>query len=289
MGRGFINLTISIIIFTLIFVGCEKNKTPLSVTSDFDTRLVGEWMLTDSLSTNYPTPSITFYGIQITQDKNISELGIETRTGKVDTLNFSRYLELIKANDGVILVLVPMPPGAGIDTMHYGVKEKELFVSDRYGERTYERTKLGSQLTDPLSFEFTLMIDSTNFNGLEVYPYPACFASRISSTDLLVTALLFKWGPLEIRIEIEISDFIGVGTYQIPFGKGKLIDNEGDYILTYLADSTNIGTISITNYSEIENICAGIFSFDAVLLDYNGGVVSRKKLREGRFSLPIYK
>jgi hypothetical protein len=285
MGRRFLNLIISTIVFALIIAGCEKDHNPISVTSDFDTRLIGEWFYMDSLSIHYPAPPIAFYGIQITSDRTIKELAVQIKTGKIDTVNNSRFLELIKANDSRLIVWAITPPGSSIDTMHYVVKEKELIVSNEYYKKTYKRTKLGSQITDPIDSDFGTMIDSTYYEGIEVYSYPPSFASKTSDTDLLISARI----P-DFHINIEINNFYGIGTYQIPFAKGKLILDGGDVFIIYLSDSTNTGTVSITDYDETENICSGTFSFDAIISYYtnNGWVLQRKKLRQGSFSLPIY-
>ena len=284
MGRGFINLAISIIIFAFIIVGCEKDHNPISDTSDFDTRLIGEWFYADSLSIDYPAPPIAFYGMQITSDKIIKQLGIEIKTGKVVTLDKLRYDEIIKAKDGILVVLA-FSVGA-IDTMYYNFGKEEILISTEYYKKTYKRTKLGSQINDPIDFNFRTMIDSTNYEGVDVHSYPPSFTSRISPNDLLINAIIPNF-----RVEIEISNFHGVGTYQIPFAKGKLIYDGGDFLTTYLSDSTNTATVSITDYNETENICSGTFTFDAIISYYtnNGWVLDRKKLRQGSFSLPIYK
>lgn len=273
-----------IIVLALGMVGCEKNSNPVSANSDIDARLVGEWLIKDSLSIGYPAPQHAFHGLQITQDKTISELGIEIRSGKVAAFNTAKFRSLIKANDGMLVVEVFAPPDLAIDTMYYDIQGEELLISDGYREKIYKRTKSGSQVTDPVSFDFSVLIDSVYFRSVEVYPYPASFASRISSADLFITALIPR-----AHLTIEINDFNGIGNYEIPFGKGRLIIDGGDYIVDFISDSISTGTIAIDHYDEIENTCSGSFSFDVILNPSFHGGSEHKKLEGGNFSLPVYK
>lgn len=286
MKYKFIYLTKSITIFALIVIGCEENSVPTSTISDIDTQLIGEWYYTDSLPMDYPAPQLAISGMQITKDKNINQLGIEIKTGKIVTHDESRYLELIKANNGILDIKVAAPPDIRNDTMHYEVRQGDLITSKEHFEKIYKKTKLGTQVATPISFDFTTMIDSIQYNGIEVHSYPTCFASKVSSTNLLITALI----P-HAQINIEINDFKGIGTYPILFGKGELVYNGSDYFLTFLSDSSNTGMVSINYYSETENICKGTFLFDGIKQDFvnNEWVIVRKKLRQGSFSLPIYK
>ncbi len=273
-------------IFFLFIVGCEQKKNPITINTDFDSRLIGAWFYTLPLSFDYPAPLQAFYGMQITRDKVIKKLGIEIRTGKVAVLNESNYGEIIKAENNILIARMHYLFGTLIDSMYYEVGPDKLLISKNFYDVTFKKTILGRQVAEPIDFYFKTSIDSVYYESVDVYFYPPCFASKTSENDLIINAIM----PGS-KIQIEINNFKGVGDYTIPFAKAMLSFDHGDHETTYLSDSTITGTISITEYNDVKKICSGNFSFDGIRLEYlsNAQVIVRSKLRGGSFSLPLFK
>jgi hypothetical protein len=88
-------------------------------------------------------------------------------------------------------------------------------------------------------------------------------------------------------LHINIDEFNGTGSYEIPFEKGVFLIFSGDVIFAYTSDSLSTGNISITEYDEINNICSGTFYFTAI----GPGVADTDtvEIKDGIFTIPLYK
>ena len=100
--RNFIKYFIPLIFFTLLLGSCTDEDNPFSPSSTVDPKLVGEWYILNNISNNTPSPNISFSGIQITCDKKINSLGIETNTGEVAVSGSAGTL--VTANNRIIIV-----------------------------------------------------------------------------------------------------------------------------------------------------------------------------------------
>ena len=79
------------------------------------------------------------------------------------------------------------------------------------------------------------------------------------------------------------------GSTTIPYKKGELIYFGGDYISIYYSDSLLVGSISIDQYDETNNVCSGTFNFNATFFEPYSNQNFIYELEEGTFSVPIYK
>jgi len=274
---------IFVIFFGLLcLTSCSKDNNPVDSNNYFDSNLIGEWYLIDSLDLGYPSPRYNFYGMQINKNQLMISLGIETNTGKVAIEEYPRIDSIISATNGKMIIKYFNPFYEIIDTLKYNINANKLIIGEDYYARTYIKTSLNSLLFNPITSNLTVNIDSINNNNLKVYNYPSAYLSKNNTSNISLFVYLKS-----SRISIEINDFSGVGIYNIPFHKGEYWVYDSDFVLSYFSDSVATATLTIEQYDEINKSCTGRFSFDV----YDGYDIqnSRIKIRAGSFTVPIYK
>ena len=271
-------------LFLFLIGSCTKDDNPVLSNDEVDSKLVGEWYLLDSLFNTIPAPTFSLHGMQITSDKKINSLGIEINTGKIKIFDNHRFSSLIKANEGKLVIKYFAPPGIATDTMNYKIDNNNLIVWNQYYSTIYTKTELGFQLFNPTNCNLSVKIDSISNENLKVYYNPSGYISKVTQSELKLISFIKGY-----EINISINDFIGTGTYEIPYKKGELIYFGGDYILTYYSDSLLVGSITIDLYDETNNVCSGTFNFNATFFEPYVNQTFIYELEEGIFSVPIYK
>ena len=276
------NFILVIFFSFLCFTSCSIDNNPVNSNNDFDSNLIGEWFLFDSLDLEYPSPRYCFYGMQINNNQLMTSLGIETNTGKVSIEEYPRIDSIISATNGKMVVKYFNPFYEIIDTLKYNINANKLIIGEDYYARTYIKTSLNSLLLNPITSNLSVNIDSINNNNLKVYNYPSAYLSKSNTSNISLFVYLKS-----SRISIEINDFGGVGVYNIPFHKAEYWVYDSDMVSAYFSDSVATATLTIEQYDEINKSCTGKFSFDV----YDGYDIqnSRIKFREGSFTVPIYK
>jgi hypothetical protein len=137
---------ITVFLILSLSAGCSKDSNPGLPFFEVDPQLVGEWFFIDTSSVILPGPEFSFSGFQITADKQIYSLGIETSTGKVRISDIAEFFSLINAKDGQLIVERFAPPGIITDTFSYNIENDRLFLSRPHQDFIFEKTTLGSQL-----------------------------------------------------------------------------------------------------------------------------------------------
>jgi hypothetical protein len=256
--------------------------------SEIDNRLIGEWYLIDTLHNSYPSPNLSFFGIQFNIDNDVKLLGIETSTGRVSIWK-DNYKTLISAKRG-ILILQYFLNGIGMttDTSNYSFENDKLIIKSNHGNTIFKRTGLGVQIFNPLTSNLSVKVDSVIFENDKISNYPSAFIAKYSPSKLLLNATmdssLLNVNTNITTLKIIITNFNGPGNYEILSENGIYFIYYLQFFLQYLSDSVSTGNITITEYNEINNICSGTFYFNA-----NDGGNGSIELKDGIFTVPIYR
>lgn len=286
--------SVLLLIASFFLVSCNGATDPDPGSNGVDPALIGVWYRTTTPSTDFPNtshpaPKKAITGLQFTADDLIT-LGVESSTGKLAATSAQSYIVgLISARDGVLIRSVSAPP-AGIvsDTLYYEVRHDSLiltFPNDyKNTKQTFRKTEMDATVAEPVPGYLNVVFDARSDNPQEaypVYPYPSAYASRVSSSSLLLVA---KLPGTDIAVEIE--DFKGVGEYSIRTQQPILRRRFSDYFELFVNDSTQAGQVTIDEYDEALNICSGTFSISVTAAfsserSYN--------LSEGSFSVPLYR
>lgn len=266
----------------LSFFSCSKDNNPIDSNCNFDSNLVGEWYLIDSLNLGFPSPDYNFKGFQINKNQTMIPLGIETSSGKVAISQYPRIDSIISATNGKIVIKYANKFYAFTDTLHYNINGNRIVIGDQNYSQTYTKTSLNTLLFNPINSEISVKIDSVYNNNMKVFNFPSAFLSKKSSSDILLIVNFHS-----SYLTVGINNFNGVGVYSIPFQKAEYLIFNYDVVIRYLSDSTSSATFVVQQYDEINNICSGTFSFDA----YEGFYMLGPKIeiRNGTFTVPIYK
>ncbi|MBK7230634.1 MAG: hypothetical protein IPH97_17600 [Ignavibacteriales bacterium] len=274
---------IAIIFFCLLcFNSCSKDNNPIDSNCNFDSNLVGEWYLVDSLNLSFPSPDYNFQGFQINKNQTMIPLGIETSTGKVAISQYPRIDSIISAINGKIVIKYAYKFYAFTDTLHYNINGNRIVIGDQNYSQTYIKTSLNTLLFNPINSDVAVKIDTVYNNNMKVFNFPSAYLSKKTSSDILIIVNFYS-----SYITVGINNFNGVGVYSIPFQKAEYSIFDTDMVIRYLSDSTSSATFIVEQYDEISNICSGTFSFDA----YEGFYMLGPKIeiRNGTFTVPIYK
>ncbi len=265
-------------LFTMIFLSCSNPVAP----DEVDPRLFGEWYYTVDNTSIYPSPQTLFYGIQITDDKNVKSLGIETETGKVEIANNS-YKKIIKANQGKIeWQYSVIGIGMVTKTLNYKIEDEKLTLTEGNQNYTYTKTNLGAQLFEPVICSLSLKNDTTIYENEKISSYPSAYISKKSDSWFSLTAEFNH-----AYLTIDINNFSGAGYYEIPYNRFEFAEFHGDVGLIFVSDSLSTGNITITQYDELNRICSGTFYFNAAIPNDPDSVAT--VFKEGIFTVPVYK
>jgi len=265
-----------IFLLPLILFNCSD---PVS-TDEIDPRLIGEWYFIYNNNSPNPYPETSFTGIQINSDKTINSLGIEINTGKVAEIKYSNK-KIIKANEGE-LIWEYLLGGIGLSTISYNYRfeNEKLILSNESGNLTYTKTKLGAQLIEPVTCNFSFEKDSIFYENEKISAYPSAYASKISNLFLLKAEMDHAF------LNIWIDDFKGIGSYMILHDKFEFGEFYSDVGIILVSDSSSTGNITITQYDEVNRMCSGTFYFNATMPDNPDSIAT--VFKEGIFTVPIY-
>src|SRR3972149_11121287 len=191
---------IFLLLFPILLSNCSDPVSP----DEVDARLTGEWYFIYNNNSPNPYPETTFTGIQINSDKTINSLGIETNTGKVAVIKYSSK-KIIKANERE-LIWEYLLGGIGLSTISYNYRfeNEKLILSNESGNLTYTKTKLGVQLVEPVTCNFSFEKDSIFYENEKISAYPSAYASKISNLFLLKAEMDHAF------LNIWIDDFKGI-------------------------------------------------------------------------------
>jgi len=270
------------ILFLPIFVGCLRDSTVVLDPIEVDPQLVGVWYHIDSVAHAFPSPPVSFEGMEIGSDKTIRSAGIETATGKVALLEGPPMIKLLQANDGLLIIQYQYPPVFMTWSTHYRVEGRSLILDDWY-PYVRNRTRLGFVVARPIQSTLSVMIDSVTCQSPRVSPAPPAYVSKISQSAIRLYADL----PHRY-MTVDIDSFVGPGTYSIGPNEGNLYEVADDYTFLLATDSLSTGTIVIEEYDEVSNRCSGRFEF-VVHKIIGPQTELLKSLRNGTFSVPIYR
>ena len=266
-------------LITIIFLSCSNPVVP---SDEVDPRLFGEWYYTVDNTSIYPSPQILFYGIQITTDKNVNSLGIESNTGKVAVIRYSDK-KIIKANQGKLeWQYSVIGIGMVTKTLNYKIEDEKLTLTEENQNYTYTKTSLGTQLFEPVTSNLSLKNDTTLYENQKVSSYPSAYVSKKSESWFSLVAEFNH-----AHLTIDINSFSGSGNYEILYNGFEFAEFHGDVGLIFVSDSLSIGNITITQYDEANNLCTGTFYLNEALPDNPDSVVS--VFKEGTFTVPVYK
>jgi len=260
----------------MIFLSCSNLVSPDGI----DSRLVGTWYYTVDNSPSYASPQTYFFGIEILADGNVKELGIETNTGEVAITNNS-YKKILKANFGELnWEYVVEGIGLVTETLNYKIENGKLIISKGNLDYIYTRTNLATRLFEPVTSEVAFKKDSILYENRKISGYPSGYAS-ISSDFFLRSEMNHAY------LTIEINNFKGIGSYEIPYNKFEFAQYHGDVGLIYVPDSLSTGNLTITSYDEINNTCSGTFYLNEPVPDNPDSTIT--SFKEGIFTVPVYK
>ncbi|HEX2605968.1 MAG TPA: hypothetical protein VHK91_01270 [Flavisolibacter sp.] len=144
---------------------------------------------------------------------------------------------------------------------------------------------------------FGARVDETLWvpQGFGIVPTAPLTEARVTGLNaLILNARNFSSSPTETEFEIYISDFAGVGTYQLNQNTAKYPGQSASYgyyikrrgmpLNEWITDATHTGSVVVTRYDPAGKIVAGSFSFTAGSTDNTASLL---KVTEGRFDLKL--
>lgn len=271
------------IVIMLSFAAC-KDEGRVDHAYDVDPRLVGDWYDLDTLALAQPSPRFVLRGMRISAERTIQPLGIEFSTGRLALMETDQPKHILHANGGLLVVQYVAFPDIGIDTLHYAAQHNTLVLTDRYSTQIYRRISVGSQITEPLQAIMDVTIDSVRVRTPRVAAVVPVYVSRLQPSHLQFQAAIPNG-----FLRIDIRGFSGVGSYAIGPGDGVLMLFSGDVAFMFATDSSSPGTMSIEEYNEATNHCAGRFAFSARLPVPPHDPPIIRRLTDGSFSAPVYR
>lgn len=266
--------------------GCKDLGDGDATRNGIDARLLGNWYRFDTLSRTTPGPRLVMDGMQIRSDRTIAPLGIEFSTGNVSLIEGGDLKQILVASEGLLVLQFFAPPDLATDTLMYTFAGNALVLRDRFLQRqlVYHRTALGSRLTAPV--QVTVRVD---LDGMPVQSPPVAAIVPAYISKLGASQLQFSSAVPDGWITITIDDFAGIGTYAIGPRKAALVLSAGDVVINLPNDTSFPGWVTIDRYDETANQCTGRFEFTARQQLLPGDPPFVRNLRNGVFSVPLYR
>ena len=266
-----------------LFAGCTNDDTPVSAPNEVDPALLGAWYKVDTVRVTHPSPPTVFTGMRINTDKTLQSLGVEVLSGRVALMDKAYPRRILQAQHGLLILQTStIPGGYDIDTILYGFQHDQLVFVGGWRTGYYRRTQVGASVADPVGELFSVRVDSLPVSNLPIGTTIPAYVSKVTVSSLQV----FAWTS-NGYISIDIDGYSGPGTYRIGPYQGKMVEIDGDLVAGYSTDSSSVGNLMIDSYDEMTRWCTGRFAFDACLGPPK--YKQWKRLREGVFSLPVYK
>ncbi len=266
--------------FVFYLISCKKSFEPFQ--EPFDQNIIGDW-ISSYEKAQFPFPAIS--GIQIQNNGDAYPLSIEIETGKLNKSSNSPSYKYYSANNGV-LIYESLQSGFALSSKYkryYKIVNDTLFLSSNY-EESYSinepkyssfliKSKVGTQITQPITTIFEAILDSTKIYNVKINPYPSAY-SFFEGNIFNIIAEIYSCGTLVF----EISNFSGIGTYDLTSSYAFYSQGCGDAIAFI---DTNIDTSSVFTL-EIESFDSSkvIGNFDLKL--------ERLYFQDGNFNIPVY-
>lgn len=265
--------------------GCKDLGEGDATRYGIDARLLGNWYRFDTLSLTSPGPRLVLDAMQIRSDMTIAPLGIEFSTGNVALVERGELKQMLAASGGLLVVTHVAHPDIVTDSLMYAFTGNALVLTDRFATRrfVYHRTVLGSRLTDPVQVTVRVDLDGAPVQSPQVATIVPAYVGKAASRLQFSSTFPAGW------VTITIDDFAGTGTYTIGPSKAALKLFAGDVVITLPNDTSFPGTITIDTFDEVTNRCAGRFEFTAQLRLLPGDPPFVRHLRNGVFSVPLYR
>ncbi len=282
-----IKIVLSFLFLAIIITGCIKNQNPVTPDNYFDPKIVGDWYREYKVNAE-GRPDFSIKGFQISEDKFISQLGVDIQTGTLrKSLDNRSPSRIIGSSNGEILIEVPRH-GMALGytySQKYKVTNSTLIFFSNNGDgvtTTYKKTKIGKKITKPVISEFFTIMDSDTFTNVSIWNCPSAYSGNINISDSLVFEISSR-SVHNAAIRIQLNNFSGTGTYILGTGNdgmGYYEQYGGCMVGISFTDQPNSGSISINEYDLVNNVCIGIFEF----------YVSDKyiEFENGSFRVPIY-
>lgn len=270
---------IFLLVIVLAFFSCKKSFEPIY--ESFDQNLVGEWV------SSYETPPFPFpaiSGIQISDSGEVFPLSIETETGCL-TRSSNRALGKYFFISNGILIYENYKNGlisSAKYKQYYKIENDTLFLSVNYGVNStinkpdYShfliKSKIGKQVTQPISTTFEATLDSVFIHNIPINPYPSAY-SYFDEKNFNIIARINNCGSLHFKL----SEFTGIGTYDLNSAFASYSQGCGcaiGYIDTKI-DSSQF-SIEITVYDSTRIVGNFDLKFEQM------------HFKNGKFSIPVY-
>lgn len=271
---------IFLMIIIFYFTSCKKSFEPFQ--EPFDQNIVGDW-ISSYEKTPIPFPAIS--GVQIQNSGDAYSLSIEIESGKLIKSSNKATSKYYSANNG-FLVYESLQSGFTLSKKYkryYKIKDDTLFLSVDY-EESYSiskpkytsyriKSKVGTQITQPITTIFKAILDSADVYNLPINHYPSAF-SYFDSNKFFIIAEINNCG----RLHFEISNFSGIGNYNLTSSYAFYSQGCGDAIgfIDTDIDTSSVFTVEITSFDSSRVIG----NFDLKL--------ERLHFQDGNFNIPIY-
>ncbi len=244
----------------LLAAGCSKDEEaiPACPANGIDARLVGDWMLCDSVG-NFGTAR-ALSGLHFEADGEALPLAVDWRNGSVainnETCGTAQYYCV-----GTNLIGRPVS-SIDFDTTAFAITGDRLEFSTpgRPGSSLlYRRVTVGQVIAQPVACSLIYIIDSTTYQAADVWPFVPVHAGVSAGS----APTFFLSGSGLRSLWIRISDFHGVGTYSLG---GDVFQSHAAILYgcptmnqQYGSRHDNLSTITVTVYDAAAGRCRGTF------------------------------
>lgn len=274
------------LIFVSFYTGCKRLDNSISDNSNeqIDPVIEGYWYRIDTIY-NSNRPPIRISGFIITGKGLMFPLAVETSTGKIAEYQIISP-DTINAKDGQFIIKRRnIDYGFRLDTGTYQISSNKLVMNYKYFSYTYNKTQIGSIVTDPIISEMSALINNEVFTNGKISASPSAYAS-LSITDTIST-LTLSCSPIEIKI----NNYIGAGQYSLggmSRNIGYWIYFGGDFFMYYSTTAEDTGIITIQSLDMDNKRCNGTFEYTAIYYDSYANIKLVKAIKNGTFNVPVY-
>lgn len=261
----------------MLFSSCKDNSTG---TNDETVSWVGDWLYIQDFG--FEDQSFPDYiGIRIGSDFKIQRLGINAKTGKMEVLGYKDLERIVVKNETNGLIFPTDTTGHQEYQVVLNPKAKTLtlFFSPDF-PIVYTSISAGKQIIQPINLSFSFSFQDTTYSAPLVAPSIPGWAS-LATKHLILNLETGHAAYGNTKVEIEIQDYSGPGSYEISKGYGHIYFNFKNNERVYWIEKTQSTGITITSDgSKLE----GTFSFNVA--DSAG---TEFPLSNGSFSVPLIK
>ncbi len=282
MKRGILFRLLFLLFPVLCLVSCsDSSSEPDYANAVVDPRLVGDWYAVKTTRTGSVYSDFYLTGFTIRADKSMRGLGIELATGKIQPLEEDYYyLGITEAKEGTISYRVLAPPGSIVKSYNYSFENNTLVLRGMADTLTFRKTSVGTSVMTGAVQSASYSMDSLSFSSLMVHNSLSATAVSMGSGRIRLSIMSYYK-----RMQIEIVDFSGPGTYQIDYKKTFSSSIATDVPNYQFADSTRPSWVTITQVDNHNKKLKGMFQFN--IRSFNGTLLQyeSRTVRNGTFDM----